>query len=177
VAHRIASEWGFANLSETDDILQEFFLKIGAGGGEFLRRLPLEDEATALAYLKVSTANCARDYLRAKYADKRGMDITTSVDAKIEQLAPGAGANAVELTILLQQIDLALDATPHDRCIFWLYYRQGLTANEIASIPEFGLSQKGVESLLYRLSAMVRKALLASDARSMKKGKAAREPS
>jgi RNA polymerase sigma-70 factor, ECF subfamily len=170
VAYRVACEWGVVNASETDDILQESFLKIGTRGGELLRRLPLDDEVAALAYLKVTTANCARDYLRAKYAEKRGQDITVRADARIEELVPGAGSASLDLHILLRQIDLALDAPPRDRCIFWMYYRHGFTASEIAAIPEFGLTQKGVESLLFRHSAAVRKALAASasDVRDVK---------
>jgi RNA polymerase sigma-70 factor (ECF subfamily) len=158
VAYRVACEWGVANASETDDILQESFLKIGAHDGQLLRRLPLDDVASALAYLKVTTANCARDYLRAKYADKRGQDVTVQVDARIDELLPGMDSASLDRNILFQQIDQALDASSRDRSIFWMYYRQGFTAHEIAAIPEFGLTQKGVESLLFRHSGMVRKA-------------------
>jgi RNA polymerase sigma-70 factor, ECF subfamily len=162
VAYRIVCEWGASNASDIDDILQESFLKIGARGGALLRRLPLDDETSALAYLKVTTANCARDYLRAKYAGKRGQDVTIGADAKIEELVAGGGSASLDMRILLRQIDLALDAAPRDRYIFWMYYRYGFTAHEIAAIPEFGLTQKGVESLLFRHSATVRKALSAS---------------
>jgi RNA polymerase sigma-70 factor, ECF subfamily len=159
VAYRVACEWGVTNASETDDILQESFLKIGASAGELLRRLPLNDEASALAYLKVTTANCARDYLRAKYAEKRGQDVTICADPKIEELVAGVSGGSLDRQVLLRQIDQALDAPPRDRHIFWMYYRRGFTAHEIAAIPEFGLTQKGVESLLFRHSAAVRKAL------------------
>jgi RNA polymerase sigma factor (sigma-70 family) len=162
VAYRVACEWGITNASETDDILQEAFLKIGAHGGELLRRLPLHDETASLAYLKVTAANCARDYLRAKYAEKRGQDVTIRTDSRIDELVPGAGAGLLDKQILLQQINLALVAPPRDRNIFWMYYLRGFTAHEIAAIPEFGLTQKGVESLLFRHAASVRKALSAS---------------
>ncbi len=162
VAYRVACEWGISNASESDDILQEAFLKIGARKGELLWRLPLDDEAAALAYLKVTTANCARDYLRAKYAEKRGQDVTVGADAKIEELIAGLDNVSLDKQILLQQIDRALVAPRRDRSIFWMYYRRGFTAREIAAIPEFGLTQKGVESLLLRHSSAVRDALSAN---------------
>ena len=162
MAYRVACEWGISNASETDDILQESFLKIGARQGELLRRLPLDDETAALAYLKVTTANCARDYLRAKYAEKRGQDVTVGADSKIEELVAGLDSISLDKQILLQQIDRALVAPPRDRSIFWMYYRRGFTAREIAAIPEFGLTQKGVESLLLRHSSAVRKTLSAT---------------
>jgi RNA polymerase sigma-70 factor (ECF subfamily) len=168
VAYRVACEWGVGNASETDDILQESFLKIGAHDGQLLRRLPLDDVGSALAYLKVTTANCARDYLRAKYADKRGQDVTVQVDASMDELLPGADHASLDRNILFLQIDQALDASPRDRSIFWMYYRQGFTANEIAAIPAFGLTQKGVESLLFRYSGLVRKALETGGVREKK---------
>jgi len=168
VAYRVACEWGVANASETDDILQESFLKIGARDGQLLRRLPLDDVGSALAYLKVTTANCARDYLRAKYADKRGQEVTVQVDARMDELLPSVDSASLDRNILFLQIDQALDASPRDRSIFWMYYRQGFTAHEIAAIPEFGLTQKGVESLLFRHSGMVRKAFEAGGLREKK---------
>jgi RNA polymerase sigma-70 factor (ECF subfamily) len=46
-----------------------------------------------------------------------------------------------------------------DRRIFWLYFRSGLTASAIASLPTIGLSTKGVESTLLRLTKQVRERL------------------
>ena len=47
-----------------------------------------------------------------------------------------------------------------DRTIFWLYYRQGLTTKAIATLPAIGLTIKGVESTLGRLTKMVRKRMV-----------------
>ena len=40
--------------------------------------------------------------------------------------------------------------------LFWLYYRQGFTAEEIAALPAAGLSAKGVESALRRIAGWLR---------------------
>jgi DNA-directed RNA polymerase specialized sigma24 family protein len=40
--------------------------------------------------------------------------------------------------------------------LFWLYYRQGLTAEEIASMTGAGLTAKGVESALRRVAKWLR---------------------
>jgi RNA polymerase sigma-70 factor, ECF subfamily len=64
--------------------------------------------------------------------------------------------------MLFDQINKLLgDACPpetleRDRIVFWLYYRQGYTAGEIAGLPAVALTVKGVESLLYRLTAALR---------------------
>jgi RNA polymerase sigma-70 factor (ECF subfamily) len=71
----------------------------------------------------------------------------------------------MERTILLQEIDLHLarsisaEELPRSRLIFWLYYRSGLSASAIASLPSIGLTTKGVESALLRLTRLVRTAL------------------
>jgi RNA polymerase sigma-70 factor (ECF subfamily) len=43
-----------------------------------------------------------------------------------------------------------------DRNLFWLYYLQGLTAEEIAELPGIGLTCKGVESALRRVTRCLR---------------------
>jgi DNA-directed RNA polymerase specialized sigma24 family protein len=43
-----------------------------------------------------------------------------------------------------------------DRALFWLYYLQGFTAEEIARLPVAGLTAKGVESALRRVTRWLR---------------------
>ena len=47
-----------------------------------------------------------------------------------------------------------------DRRIFWLYYRAGLKPAVIARMPGIGLSVKGVESAVFRLTKLVRTVLV-----------------
>jgi RNA polymerase sigma-70 factor (ECF subfamily) len=46
-----------------------------------------------------------------------------------------------------------------DRTVFWLYYQQGFSAKAIAALPSIGLSEKGVESAILRLTREVRNRL------------------
>jgi RNA polymerase sigma-70 factor (ECF subfamily) len=68
----------------------------------------------------------------------------------------------MERELLLKEIDHCLEgclAGPEqerDRLIFWLYYQQGLSARAIADLPTIGLTAKGVESAIFRLTLMVR---------------------
>ena len=70
-------------------------------------------------------------------------------------------------SILLREINAALGRLAvgqnleRDRRVFWLYYRVGLTANAIASLPAIGLSTKGVESTILRLTRLLRQELAA----------------
>jgi len=43
-----------------------------------------------------------------------------------------------------------------DRTIFWLYFRQGMSTKEIASLPTIGLGPKGVGSVIERLKHGIR---------------------
>jgi hypothetical protein len=40
--------------------------------------------------------------------------------------------------------------------IFWFFYEQGYTAKEISFLPEIGLTVKGVEAVLLRLTRYLR---------------------
>jgi RNA polymerase sigma factor (sigma-70 family) len=72
----------------------------------------------------------------------------------------------LERNVLLQEIDRELrELLPdrfgvRDRTIFWLHYRDGLRASEIASIPGIRLSPRGVEKVLLRVSHLMRAKLL-----------------
>ena len=46
--------------------------------------------------------------------------------------------------------------------IFWLYFRQGMSTREIASLPSVGLGIKGVGSVIERLKAYIRERILSS---------------
>ena len=47
-----------------------------------------------------------------------------------------------------------------DRMIFWLYFRQGMSTKEIASLPAIGLSTKGVGSVIERLKHCIREQII-----------------
>ena len=46
-----------------------------------------------------------------------------------------------------------------DVAIFWFFYEQGYTAKEISLLPSVGLTVKGVEAVLFRLTRYVREKL------------------
>jgi RNA polymerase sigma-70 factor (ECF subfamily) len=145
---------------EIDDIVQEMLLKIAHSRSESLRRLPQESDEDAMAYLKCSAANTARDYFRMKHAGKRGVEKTANLDDEAtERLAAEMAGIDVDKRVLLSQIDCVLQMKSQERTIFWLYYRTGLTAKEIAALPTVHLGVKGVESLLHRMTAEVREAV------------------
>jgi RNA polymerase sigma-70 factor (ECF subfamily) len=173
IAYRITSEWGCANAHEIDDIIQDIFLKLGANSGAALGRLPLDDEDRTLACFKVIAANAARDFCKARYAAKRDAGRTVSSESQTELVAAIGAVQGVETQIVLREVNAVLPFDRRERAIFWLYYRQGFTAKEIATMAGVGLTAKGVESMIYRLTRDVRDALGPRAAQIIEKGESA----
>ena len=171
VALRVARRWGDSSPQVVDDLIQETYLKLCAANFRILRSFKSQHPDAFYGYLKVVTANLVHDQFKAAHSGKRGSGTSeVAVDPQIASEG-GASAKSSERRILLQQVDALLSklaAGRHlerDRRVFWLYYRVGLTANAIASLPAIGLSTKGVESTILRLTRLLRHELAADRAR------------
>jgi len=171
VALRVARRWGDSSRQVVDDLVQETYLKLCADNFHILRSFKSQHPDAFYGYVKVVTANLVHDHFKAAHSGKRGSGmVECAADAQITSEA-GASAKSSERSILLQQVDGLLSRLAEgrhlerDRRVFWLYYRVGLTANAIASLPAIGLSTKGVESTILRLTRLLRHKLAADRAR------------
>lgn len=166
VVFRTTQKWGESSPTTMDDLIQETYLKLCADEYRLLRAYDPKHPDAIFGYLKVVTANVVHDRFKALHSEKRGGDqIVEELKALENQsgLDEAAGSKrAMEREILLREIDVHLNASlsgetaDRDRTIFWLYYRQGFTAKAIASLPAIGLTIKGVESTILRLTKLVR---------------------
>ena len=59
---------------------------------------------------------------------------------------------------LLQRLSSS-ETYERDVAIFWFFYEQGYTAKEISLLSNIGLTVKGVEAVLFRLTRFIREAL------------------
>jgi RNA polymerase sigma-70 factor (ECF subfamily) len=146
-----------------DDLVQETYLKICANRCRILREFQPETTESIFGLLKAVAFSVAHDHFRGEFAAKRGAGRFETPLDDIESTEAGReGLPQAEREILIREIDEHLAATSEpatrerDRQIFWLHYRHGMTSRAIASIPGIGLSQKGVESAIQRLTAHVR---------------------
>jgi RNA polymerase sigma-70 factor, ECF subfamily len=170
VAIRIARRWNAASPSLIDDLVQETYVKLCADNCRLLRRFESRQPDAFYGFLKVVTANVVHDHFKATHAAKRGSGHSNE---SVETLAPdsairtdysGRPGQAAERLIVLREIDqqlgrlIPIEDLARGRLIFWLYYRSGLSASAIASLPSIGLTTKGVESVLLRLTRSVRTA-------------------
>jgi RNA polymerase sigma-70 factor, ECF subfamily len=119
----------------------------------------------------VVSANMARDRCQATAALKRGGGKVTALSVDVGSVhASGDFENRLDLRLFLDKVERILayatagPSSARDLSVFWLHYRQGFTAREIAAIPAFHLTDKGVESLLLRLVRHVRSELAAGRA-------------
>jgi RNA polymerase sigma-70 factor (ECF subfamily) len=167
VVLRVARRWGVSSPSIIDDLVQETYLKLCANNFRMLRNFQSSHPNAFYGYLKVVTANLVHDHLKAANSSKRGsgtveVEADSSVESHDDPRGAASAVNSTERAVLLREVDDTLGrlaAGPHlqrDRKVFWLYYRVGLTANAIATLPSIGLSTKGVESSILRLTRLLR---------------------
>jgi RNA polymerase sigma-70 factor (ECF subfamily) len=151
-----------------DDLIQDTYLKLCNNNCRLLRSFQPEHSNSIYGFLQVMAANVVHDHFKAERAGKRGAGRQTESISERVQSNPGASAtaarssDAMERQIRLREIDevLAREVKGPDRerncMIFLLYYRQGYTAAEIAALPLLQLTTKGVESIIARLTHMIR---------------------
>jgi len=147
-----------------DDLAQESFLKLCANNYKALREFDFQHDNAFFGFLKVVAANVVEDHFRGSTSQKRGSGREEEDIEEVRTAAPVArnSLQPAELAILMGQIERCLAklaSEPNftrDYTIFWLYYRQGLTAKAISNLPGITLSVKGVESTLLRLTRYVK---------------------
>ena len=142
-----------------DDLTQETYIKLFAKNRRALRNFEFRHERAFPSFLKVVASRVVEDYIRKGSTpdpDKEE-DIGT-----IPIPAPSNDIDPAELAVLLREVDECLNENSSDEnfirdyTIFWLYYRQGLSARAISELLGINLKVKGVESALLRLTCMLR---------------------
>ena len=143
-----------------DDLVQDTFLKICRSDYKVLRGFEFWHENAFQGFLKVMAANVVEDDIRKKNSDKEGRGQTHE---DVDDLAqpPSDSSRSVQSifnNLRMSEIESCLQqrkSEPNftrDHRIFWLYFRDGFTANEISLLPDIGFKNvKGVESALLRL--------------------------
>lgn len=150
-ARRTAGRYPGTSTDLCEDLAQQVYQKLSDNDRRLLREFVPRHPGSAFAYLSVVTANAVHDYFKGKGRPRIQVELTDNV-------ADLAAPSDVERSLLRREIDDLLKRHVSDtkRQIFWLHHQQGLTAKEIAALPDIGLSVKGVESVLKRLKDLLR---------------------
>ncbi len=166
---RTASQWGDPSRSLVDDLVQATYLKLWEGGCRLLRDFAIQRPEAILGYLKKTAANTTHDYFKHRHSQSSGGDephvSTSDVDPEVGKEADGS-QEKIAFGVFLNEIDEYLKRCltgpdpERDRMIFWLYFRQGMSTKEIASLAAIGLSTKGVGSVIERLKHGIREQIL-----------------
>ncbi len=155
----VVRRYGGVSPAQVDDLIQETYLRLCRDNFRSLREFrPAHDEAL-FGFLKVVARSVALDHYRARSTHKRRGE-TADDGSNLDGSMAAAG---IERLALLGEVERRLETTEseRDRTIFWLYYGEGHTAKEIAAMPELELTQKGVESCIYRLTQTLRSVMAA----------------
>ena len=165
VVARAASRWTALTAAIVDDLVQETYVKLCSEDFRRLRDFESRHEDAIFGYIKAIAYTVTIDHFKVHYAAKRGARLRSSTDFDMS-LRESGRPSSVENDILMREIEAMAGQAAEgkrDRLIFGLYYRQGLTTRKIAGIPAIGLSQKGVESCLHRLTERIKKRVSGED--------------
>jgi RNA polymerase sigma-70 factor (ECF subfamily) len=162
---RTAKQWGEAPDEIAADLVQETYLRLCDGRFHLLNKFALDHPHAVEGYVKTVAANVTHDFCKARRSSKNGAGSIDQIHDTFEPVASiesFGGQVDMERKILLREIQKGLEACTvgatrdRDRTLFWLYYKNGMSAAAIASLPTIDLTVKGVESALLRLTRLVR---------------------
>ena len=166
---RTACLWGEASRSVVEDLVQATYLKLWEDGCRLLHDFAVQHPDGILGYLKKIAANATHDYFKHRHTQSGGGDnphvSTSDVEPEAGKEIEGS-EERIAFGVFLSEIDDHLKANltgpdgERDRMIFWLYFRQGMSSKEIASLPTIGLGAKGVGSVIERLKHCVREQIV-----------------
>lgn len=184
VVLRAAARFGDPSKETVDDLIQDTYLKFYADNCRILREFEHRHPNAFLGYVQAVAVNVVRDHFKSCLSKKRGEGL---VEAVSEGFIPPAAEESVgspksiERAVLIEEVrhhlELCVTEEDHERSkrIFWLYYRVGLSASAISAIPSIGLSTKGVESVIFRITRELRRRMDGSTGRKAEIGHGSRE--
>ncbi|HEV3038787.1 MAG TPA: sigma-70 family RNA polymerase sigma factor [Candidatus Angelobacter sp.] len=157
VIARTAMRWTTVSADLIDDLVQETYLKLCSEECRKLREFSSRHENSLFGFLKTVAYNVTMDHFKSRWAVKRGGG--QFHDSGLDGALAAAEGPSLDHHILLQQLEQFIDritGNRRDKLVFRLYYQQGFTSAAIAAIPAIGLSEKGVESCIHRLTGLLR---------------------
>lgn len=173
---RTATHWGDSSRSVVEDLVQSTYVKLWEDGCRLLRDFAIQYPEAILGYLKKIATNVTHDYFKHRNNQSSG---GSNPHVSTADLEPEAGTavdgsqDKIAFGVLLNEIDEHLKTgmtgpeQERDRMIFWLYFRQGMSTREIASLPSVGLGTKGVGSVIERLKVYIRERILGAPLSSL----------
>jgi RNA polymerase sigma-70 factor (ECF subfamily) len=138
-----------------DDLIQDVYTRLCANDRRALHEFSGPSELAFCGFLRRVAYNVVQDHLRNR---KNRPNEPLPDDLQMKPVA----SQDLDFQLLLGEIVDMLDkivppeTAERDKTLFLLYFRQGLTARSIAGLPGMGLSEKGVESAVLRMTKQLR---------------------
>jgi RNA polymerase sigma-70 factor, ECF subfamily len=138
-----------------DDLIQEVYARLCTNQRRALREFTGTNELAFCGYLRRVAYNVVQDHLRNR-RNRPNEPLPDDLQVK------PASSQDLDFRLLLGEIVDLLDkivtreTAERDKTLFLLYFEQGLSARSIACLPAMGLSEKGVESALLRMTRQLR---------------------
>lgn len=146
--------------SLVDDLIQNTYVKLLDNDRKALRSIKNEYENAIFGFLKVVASNVVQDHFRKPVNKADEVEVSDAV------LPPGHDERErLEFSDKKKEVQKILvtlsssETYERDVAIFWFFYEQGYTAKEISLLLNVGLTVKGVEAVILRLTRYVRERL------------------
>lgn len=136
------------------DLIQDTFKKLLDKDAKALREFKFQNgDGDLFKFAKTVASNVAKDYYRS--IARRNEE---SLEEYVDPPDPENFQTRAERDALLDQMDAYLKTRVSEiECsIFWLYFKQGFSARQIAEIPGIGMKIKQVEYALWTLTRLLR---------------------
>jgi RNA polymerase sigma-70 factor (ECF subfamily) len=167
--YRQARRCGNTSKDLVHDLVQQMYLRLSDPQYRVLAKFKAAGPGSAYAYIHIVAKNFVTDFFKSRFAKKHGGKILffapEDTDVAMPEGKQGT-ASAMDREVLFAQVDKCLHMLnkgptwDRDYKIFWDYYREGMSAREIAMVPDIGLTAEGVESVLLRMVRGVRELLV-----------------
>lgn len=170
VVLRTCIRWGTFSNETVDDLIQETYLKLSADRCRLLREFESRHPNSFMGYLQMVAANLAKDHFKAIHSQTRGSCQVEQMPEDFIAIAHDNSAGSpqmIERDVLIEEIARHVEDcvkgpdAERNRKIFWLRFQAGLSAAKIAALPDINLTEKGVESLIFRILNDVRDRMVA----------------
>jgi RNA polymerase sigma factor (sigma-70 family) len=158
------------------DLTQEVFLKLLESDRRALSRFRARSEHSIHTYLHTIAVNLVRDHfkrLRAQKTPRASASLSNLIQQELDSEGPSYDQAIVsdgpgpERYVASQELRDRMGATiekaspqaangSRDRLIFRMYFVEGLTVGEIASLPQVRLTPSGVEKCIRRIREALR---------------------
>jgi len=158
---------GSTDPASVADLEQEVYVRLLANDRESLRRLRDASAASLRAFVCTLAANVGRDHLRRRQVRavvrsvSEGDPEEASIDLSGGEEPALSRMRAAEVLDALERVVKGPNAA-RDCLIFKAHYVDGMTAAEIGRMG-LGIAPKGVEAVLFRLTAKLREDLRSRD--------------